>query len=1107
MITSKKFNLLPKNIFYYINALFLLLLLVSPQITFSQTVSVGSGSYSTNLPAGAKGPERFDGASISPKVSASFSKPIQTNDFWSSLIFPFFGDEFSSNMFAHPAVFKAKSNGLEVGYTPNHVFAANDYLHPFSSQLRVGVAGLNASSTLTDDYGDWTVKALWQYNAIEMRATIGHGLPFAFFEITGGNAQVTLAGTPSIWFNQNGVIGLTISGIHYGIFAPHGSSWTGTSVLESTLDGKNYLSIAVLPDNSTQTLEFFRKRAYAHVTDSRVSWNYNEQASNLISTFTYDVELKENINGNLNETLSALYRHQWKYTNSPLTSYTYSTKAGKMKLFAGNTFTTELTYNGILPTMPDLGTYNRADLQAMISEVATESIGLGPTYENGKRIGRFARLVHIADQLGATTERDYFLAQIKLRLEEWFTAGGPQQYVYNDEWTVLTGYPSGYGADREINDHHFHSGYAIMGAATIAQFDSQWAAQDQWGQMVNLLIRDANSWDRNDSKFPFLRGFDAYAGHSWAAGHGAFADGNNQESSSESMHFATAVSLWGIMTGQDNIRDLGIFLHTNERTAIEQYWFDVDNEVFPENYPHNALGIVWGGKGAHTTWFGSAPEFIHGINFLPITGGSLYLGRHPDYVQANYDEIVAENNGQPDVWQDVLWEFLALSNPDFALSQFLSNPNYPIFDGESKAHTYHWLGNLKRMGQVDTTITANVSTYAVFKNVADENSYAAFNALPDSADIMFSNGFVLRVAPRSMGWFTEAQTNSNAPVALLNANSFRGKAPMTVIFSASNSYDPNGSALSYLWNFEDGSSSTEANPEKTYENVGTYQVSLTVTNALGISDQETAEIVVLQSGSPFSEVAPVVPARIEGEEYDRGGDEIAYKDVDSNNIGNAFRPDEGVDIISGGSNGYNVYWMVDSEWLEYTIEVPEDGFYNITPYLATVPGFGSFRVLVNNVDVSGKRNVPGTGSFTNWTAFPIDDVELTAGIKILRFEVSSDTDKNGWLYSLDYIDIEKSTTTSTENFVENPKSYELKANYPNPFNPTTRIEFTIPEAMPVLVEVYSISGQRVATLVNSEMSAGSHNVLFEGSNLASGIYMYRIQTPLGIISRKMTLVK
>ena len=111
-----------------------------------------------------------------------------------------------------------------------------------------------------------------------------------------------------------------------------------------------------------------------------------------------------------------------------------------------------------------------------------------------------------------------------------------------------------------------------MAAATVAQYDPAWASPSQWGGMVDLLIADANNWDRTDTRFPFLRSHDAYTGHSWAAGHGDFGDGNNQESSSESMNFATAAILWGEATGQTD-RDLPYnnIIALNENGAVLHY--------------------------------------------------------------------------------------------------------------------------------------------------------------------------------------------------------------------------------------------------------------------------------------------------------------------------------------------------------------------------------------------------------------------------------------------------------------------------------------------------------------------------------------------------------
>lgn len=821
----------------------------------AQQVQVGSGSYSTVLPAGALGPSFHNSVPATPKISSTFDQPIQTNEFWSSLIFPFFGNPHSNNLHAHPATFRAVANGMQMGYSPEHQFLGNDFLFRHGHQLTIGVNGLNTNTTLTEHYGDWTVTALWEDGSRSMKSTIGHGLPFAYFEIQGGSARIEINGSSQTWYNQDGVLGISVDGRHYGIFAPHGSTWTGTNILQSTLNNEHYLSVAVLPNNRRETLEFFRKRAYAHVTDSQVVWNYDEENQLVTTTFTYEVDLKEDLNGNLAQTLSALYRHQWIYTDATLTSYTYNSRAGTMKVHDGNTFSTRVQFDGVLPSMPDLGEYNRTQMLQWVREVAGSTLRPVDTYNSGKEMGRMGRVVHIADQIGAIGERDLMLNKLKTRLQVWLTAGGQQQYVYNETWNVLTGYPASFGSDREINDHSFHSGYAIMAAATIAQYDPDWAAQENWGGMINLLIRDANNWERDDTRFPFLRGLNPYAGHSWASGHADFPDGNNQESSSESMHFASAVVLWGVMTGQNDIRDLGAFLHATERTAVEQYWFDVHGETFPTGYPHTALGIVWGGKGTYGTWFGGNPEFIHGINFLPITGGSLYLGRHPEYILRNVAEIYERTSNNPTIWRDVIWNFLALSDADRAMSELLADANYNVFDGESRAHTRHWIGNLQVMGQLDTTVTSNTTAAAVFQNSEGLRSYVAFNPAFEPAEIRFSDGFVLPVEPRRLGF-----------------------------------------------------------------------------------------------------VGPQEPVSID------------------------------------------------------------------------------------------------------------EPSEITT-------------------------------------------SFELHAAYPNPFNPSTTIRFELPEATSVSLEVYSVTGQRVATLVDGDLPAGMHQAVFNANGLASGMYIYRLQTPQGQHSRTITLLK
>ena len=98
-------------------------------------------------------------------------------------------------------------------------------------------------------------------------------------------------------------------------------------------------------------------------------------------------------------------------------------------------------------------------------------------------------------------------------------------------------------------------------------------------------------------------------------------------------------------------------------------------------------------------------------------------------------------------------------------------------------------------------------------------------------------------------------------------------------------------------------------------------------------------------------------------------------------------------------------------------------------------------------------------------------------------------------------------TSTEETFSNLPVSFELNQNYPNPFNPTTQIDFALPEASDVRLEIFNVIGQRVSVLVNEQRTAGYHNVMFDASSLASGVYFYRIQAGSFVKTQKMMLVK
>ncbi|TNE74497.1 T9SS type A sorting domain-containing protein [bacterium] len=121
---------------------------------------------------------------------------------------------------------------------------------------------------------------------------------------------------------------------------------------------------------------------------------------------------------------------------------------------------------------------------------------------------------------------------------------------------------------------------------------------------------------------------------------------------------------------------------------------------------------------------------------------------------------------------------------------------------------------------------------------------------------------------------------------------------------------------------------------------------------------------------------------------------------------------------------------------------------------------------------------------------------------VLYYPDSNSWDNNS---SQDYR-IDVSQTTSIE--YESPKySLKLHQNYPNPFNPSTTISFELPESEFVNLTIYTVLGEKVADLVSGERSKGIHTVRFDGSTLSSGVYIYRMESQSGVISKRMTLIK
>jgi len=708
----------------------------------AQIVQIGKGSYSTAAPGGVRLPPRsiFQTGSVRGKMP--------TNDWWSSLAW----EPYSSNQFPHPLAVCAGKEGLRVSYpgleihaVPKHILAGmkNDLVLGQSSVTEFQAARV-------DGFSDWFVDVLFDGGGRTMRVSYGHGSPFIYALFEGGGASIRFDAPVKIWSGgaDSPALGITVKRRHYGLFGPADSTWRGleSRTLVNENRGKRHFSLALLPDDRPGTLALFQETAHNHVTGTRVTWRYFPSRGVVETTHTFETERRE---GRGRGTLFALYPHQWLATRNRLLPQSYASVRGPLRLGAGSGFTTSMRFPGVLPALPDAGACDRDRLKGYLREAAKKKFKDAPdTYWSGKAMGVISNLIPLAEQLGERESLDTLLGTLKGRLEDWFTCspGKRDHYFFYDEtWGTLIGQRPSYGTCDQLNDHHFHYGYFIRAAAEIARLDRSWASARAWGGMVDLLIRDIASGDRGDGKFPFLRCFDPYAGHSWASGSARFGDGNNQESSSEAMNAWTGIILWGEATGNQALRDLGIYLYTTELHAIQAYWFDVENRFFHEGYGQTCAALIWGGKTDYATWFSAEPEHTHGIILLPIQSGSLYLGLHPEYVRRNLDGL-ARLRGSTDWkhWKEIFWMYEALYSADGAMARFEAGSRE--IDSQARPFVYHWIGNLQRLGQVDRTVTADRPTAIAFSKNG-KRTHVAYNLTGRPITVRFSDGALLLVPP------------------------------------------------------------------------------------------------------------------------------------------------------------------------------------------------------------------------------------------------------------------------------------------------------------------------------------------------------------------------
>jgi O-glycosyl hydrolase len=223
----------------------------------------------------------------------------------------------------------------------------------------------------------------------------------------------------------------------------------------------------------------------------------------------------------------------------------------------------------------------------------------------------------------------------------------------------------------------------------------------------------------------------------------------------------------------------------------------------------------------------------------------------------------------------------------------------------------------------------------------------------------------------------------------------------------------NASNKSVTWT---SSNTTIATVNATGLVTGVAKGTATIT-ARTVSGNFTASTsMTIKGQEPFTGTPISLPGIVQAENYDKGGQNIAYNDADAGNNGNQYRTTEAVDIDAiGGTTGYTVGWTANGEWLEYTTNVAA-GNYSVIATVAT-PSSGKQLVIKLDGVTLTTINIPNTGGYGNFQNVTVTGVPFTGGTnKVLRFEIV------GGDFNIDKVEVKSVTTVPVTGVVMSPTS-------------------------------------------------------------------------------------
>jgi len=276
----------------------------------------------------------------------------------------------------------------------------------------------------------------------------------------------------------------------------------------------------------------------------------------------------------------------------------------------------------------------------------------------------------------------------------------------------------------------------------------------------------------------------------------------------------------------------------------------------------------------------------------------------------------------------------------------------------------------------------------------------------------------------------------------------------------------------------DATSFTDLDVEtgKTY----TYRMFTTRTDGTLLHGYPTRVRITATQQTPFNGNAIPIPGVLEMEEYDNGGEGLAYHDTEPENLPAGFRLDEGVDI-GPIVDGFILEYVANGEWVEYTVNVAQAGVYNVKAEVGSEQANGTFNIVFEQNNSNSRFTVPSTGDWKVFTEISASNqMRLEAGEQVMRLNIT-----NGTPFNIDYLTFTFDAASSIPELEAAEAGFNIS---PNPTNGVLNIDLseTLIDSQNQ-IEIFSINGKKVDTFRMS----GATKVL-DLSHLEGGTYLVRL---------------